>query len=453
MSDTSGTDIWTQALAYLTGRLTKEEIGRWLKPLCLEYAPIHQAPTLTAPNRFFVQWVSDHYLDQINEALSLILGQPVLTKLVSPAQGPEAAWQPAAAPALPRQSLPRPEPPRPGDTGLNGRYCFDNFVVGPSNQFAHAAARAVANLPGTTYNPLFIYGGAGLGKTHLLNAVGNQMLGRNLTAKVAYVTCEDFTNQMIQAIRNKSMDAFRAKYRYMDALLIDDIHFLGTKESTQEEFFFTFNALYEAGHQIILSSDQRPKEIPGLEERLRSRFEWGLIADIQTPERETKVAIIQKKAEEEGISVPEEVAFFLSGTEEANIRVLEGYLVRLAAYSSLHGRSISLAMAKEALSDALAPKEITIDKIIRIVALNYNVRLVDLRSSRKEKKITEPRQIAMYLARTMTKQPLVNIGQKFGGKDHSTVVHAVKKITGRLTKDPEFRQEVKQLEQAIRRGH
>ena len=246
------------------------------------------------------------------------------------------------------------------------------------------------------------------------------------------------------------MESFRGLYRNIGVLIVDDIHFLGTKERTQEEFFFTFNALYENGRQIILTSDQRPKEIPGLEERVLSRFEWGLIADLQMPDQETKVAIITKKAEKEAINLPEEVAFFLASGEETNIRILEGYLVRLAAFASMTDQPITLSLAKQVLTDFMTKKEVNIDDILRLVALQYNVRLADLRSKKRERKIAEPRQIAMYLSRMMTKTPLVKIGQKFGGKDHSTVIHAVKKIGEKIENNVEFKKEVKTLEQAVR---
>ena len=323
-------------------------------------------------------------------------------------------------------------------------------MVGDSNRFAHAAAFGVSNLPGQTYNPLFIHSPAGLGKTHLINAVGNHVASSHPEARVAYVSCENFTNQMIKAIAEKSMDSFRKLYRNTDVLLIDDVQFLGDKDSTQEEFFYTFNTLYDQNRQIVLASDKKPKDIPGLEERLRSRFEWGLIADIQAPDTETKAAIISKKAQEEGVELPEEVAFRLASTEDSNIRVLEGYLVRIAAYSSMTGQPITLNLTNQVLQDAFYKREVTVEDIIKTVVLRFGISLADLKSSKKNKVIAEPRQIAMYLSRKMTSEPLVRIGQKFGGKDHSTVVHAVKKIKAKLEKDFHFRRDMDQLERSIR---
>lgn len=458
ISGLSSTDLWKQAVGFISGKIGETEAERWLSPLRLEYRPTGRLVRLVAPNRFFIDWIRDNYLASVQEALNLTLRQTVNIEF-STGDGPAA--RPPETDSPPPTPLARPEPTvktRPinqaghGVNRLNDRYTFDTFVVGESNNFAHAAAQAVAAQPGFNYNPLFIYGGAGLGKTHLMNAIGHQIQAADTQAQVAYLSSEVFTNQMIDAIRNKTMDRFRARYRSVDALLIDDIHFLGTKERTQEEFFFTFNALYDTSKQIVLTSDQRPKDIPGLEERLRSRFEWGLIADIQAPDRETKVAIIQKKAEFEHIKLPEEVAYMLASNEETNIRVLEGYLVRLAAHSSVSGEPISANLAKDVLQDALAPREITADDIIRRVSERYNIRLTDLKGPRKEKKISEPRQIAMYLTRKLTPLPLVQIGQKFGGKDHSTVVHAVKKIKSRMDHNFDFKQEVNNLEKVVRRG-
>ncbi|MBW2617459.1 MAG: chromosomal replication initiator protein DnaA [Deltaproteobacteria bacterium] len=437
-------DLWAEAMSLLASRVSQQEIIRWLKPLVPEIVGRPMNLKLTAPNRFFIDWVRDHYLDLIREALATSSTGPINIQLSD--GGPSRV---SMAPA--HKPLPTTQPAEQvSSNGLRPAYTFSNFVVGGCNQFAHAAALAVANRPGKTYNPLFVYGGAGLGKTHLINAVGNHIVYNHASIKVAYISCEDFTNQMILAIREKTMESFRGLYRSIGVLIVDDIHFLGTKERTQEEFFFTFNALYESGHQIILTSDQRPKEIPGLEERVRSRFEWGLITDLQMPDQETKVAILIKKADEEAINLPEEVAFFLASGEETNIRVLEGYLVRLAAFASMTDQPITLSLAKQVLTDFMTKREVSIDDILRLVALQYNVRLADLRSKKKERKIAEPRQIAMYLARRMTKTPLVKIGQKFGGKDHSTVIHAVKKIRERIENNVEFKKEVKTLEQAVR---
>lgn len=440
-------EAWNKALTYLAERVSPEEHRRWFKPLRPAAAAQPGKVLLVAPNRFFIDWLKDHYLNLLEAALSEALGESLGVVLATPDDDLVEALPHSA---LQARVFPRSEINPHLEAGLNPHYVFNNFVVGESNRFAHAAAFAASNLPGQTYNPLFIYSGAGLGKTHLMNAVGNHFISIKSDVRVVYVSCEDFTNQMIQAIRDKTMDRFRERYRKVDLLLLDDVQFLGNKERTQEEFFFTFNSLYESGRQIVLTSDKKPKDIPGLEERLVSRFEWGLIADIQTPDTETKAAIIHKKAEEEGLDLSEEVVYRLVSTDESNIRVLEGYLVRVAAYASMTSQPITLGLTNLVLRDALAQREISVEDILRLISLRYNVRLVDLRSSKKYKAVAEPRQVAMYLARKMTAHSLVQIGQKFGGKDHSTVVHAVNKIKSRLTKDIEFRRELELLERSIR---
>ncbi len=433
-------EYWLQALSLLSNRLGQEEIDRWLRPLEPTFDRTAMNVHLESPNRFFVEWVREHYLPYLQEALGRSLGGAV--EITLSAEGPTPPL--GTVPPLPPKTF-----TASNFDGLTGRYSFANFVVGAGNQFAHAAAFAAANLPGQTYNPLFLYGRAGLGKTHLLCAVGHHILSRDRLARVVYLSSEDFTNQMIQAIRNKTMDSFRNHYRSTDVLLLDDVHFLGSKERSQEEFFFTFNALYESGRQIILTSDLPPKDIPGLEDRLRSRFEWGLIADIQAPDRETKIAILKKKAKEQAIVLSDDVLNFLISTKEINIRVLEGYLIRVAAYASLTGKPISLDLTKQVLKDFLIDKEISVEDVLRLVAQHYNIRLTDIRSAKKTRQISEPRQIAMFLARQLTKAPLVKIGQIFGGKDHSTVVHAVKKISARMAKDMEFKREIKQIKETI----
>lgn len=461
-------NIWSELIYLLSGELSAEEIDRWIKPLRLvqiSHDSGDSSVTVAAPNRFFSEWIQENYAHPIEKTLSIILSTPISISCVLSSQPFNPIQPPPEVPAQVKEPAPKPAPPPAHDpvedtkrheegiyktAGLNPAYSFNNFVVGDCNQFAHAAAVSVANMPGQAYNPLFIYGGVGLGKTHLLNSVGCHMLSNGIASRVAFVSSEEFTNQMIAAIRNKNMEAFRAKYRYMDALMIDDIHFLGAKERTQEEFFFTFNALHEAGKQIILSSDQQPRDIPGLEERLRSRFEWGLITDLQPPDRETKAAIIQDKAAKDRIELPEEVAFFLASSRETNIRVLEGYIVRLAAYSSLTGRPIDMDLVKQVLSESLHEREVSVEEIIRLTAEHYHVHLEDMISHKRVRRIAQPRQIAMYLCRRMTAAPLVKIGQMFGGKDHSTVVHAVKKVEAMIEENSSFRKEVRRLEQNIR---
>jgi chromosomal replication initiator protein len=328
----------------------------------------------------------------------------------------------------------------PGPAGLNPRYTFDSFIVGSSNQFAHAACRAVAEAPSRSYNPLFIYGGVGLGKTHLMHAVGQYVLMHDRNLKLTYISSERFMNEMINAVRYDRVIDFRERYRTVDVLLVDDIQFLAGKEGTQTEFFHTFNALYDSQKQIVLSSDCPPHEIPQLEERLRSRFEWGLIADIQSPDLETKVAILKKKAETEAVPLPDNVAIYIAGKIKSNIRELEGSLIRLIAYASLTGQQITLALAQEVLKNILDHEEkaVTIDIIQKFVADYYNLKLADLKSRNNSKSVAMPRQIAMYLCKSLTHASLPEIGRSFGGKHHSTVIHSIRKVEDMRKKDGDF---------------
>jgi len=320
---------------------------------------------------------------------------------------------------------------------LDDRFGFDTFVVGSSNQFAHAASLAVANQPGTAYNPLFVYGGVGLGKTHLLHAVGNQ-IKKNWPLHVVYLSAETFINELINSIRYEKMPEFHNKYRSMDVLLLDDVQFMAGKERTQEEFFHTFNTLYQSKKQIVVTSDKVPKDIPELEERLRSRFEWGLIADIQLPDTETRVAILNKKAESDSIPLPSEVSIFLASHIHSNVRVLEGTLTRLKAYSEISGKPISINMCKDILTDVIGQKKttLTIEEVIKAVCNHYKLRASDLKSPKRAKQIAFARQVAMYLCRNLTSESFPEIGTRFGGKDHSTVIHAVNKIE-KMIKDDE----------------
>ena len=325
-------------------------------------------------------------------------------------------------------------------TGLSSRYTFDTFVVGSSNQFAHAAAQAVAEAPSRSYNPLFLYGGVGLGKTHLMHAIGQYLLRHLPDIKLTYISSERFMNEMINSLRYDRILDFRARYRSIDVLLVDDVQFLAGKEGTQTEFFHTFNSLYDAQKQIVISSDCPPQQIPALEERLRSRFEWGLIADIQPPDLETKVAILQKKAGAEAIPLPDDVALYIAGGIKSNVRELEGSLIRLIAYASLTGSAISLALAEEVLRDIIdrSDKVITIEMIQKMVAGHYNLKVADLKSRNNSKAVTLPRQIAMYLCKSLTGTSLPEIGRSFGGKHHSTVIYSIRKIDGQCKRDRTF---------------
>ncbi|MDP4177876.1 MAG: chromosomal replication initiator protein DnaA [Bacillota bacterium] len=331
---------------------------------------------------------------------------------------------------------------------LNLKYTFDSFVIGNSNRFAHAASLAVAESPAKAYNPLFIYGGVGLGKTHLMHAIGHYILQNNPNSKVMYVTSEKFTNELINSIKDDKNEEFRNKYRNMDVLLIDDVQFIAGKESTQEEFFHTFNTLHEANKQIILSSDRPPKEIPTLEDRLRSRFEWGLIADIQPPDFETRIAILKKKADVEHLNIPNDVLVYIATKINSNIRELEGALIRTVAYSSLTNRAVTVELTSEALKDIISNKQkkiITIDLIQDVVSNYYNLKLEDFKSSRRTRNVAFPRQIAMYLSRKLTDTSLPKIGEEFGGRDHTTVIHAYEKISERLETDEDFKNVVNDL--------
>ena len=343
-------------------------------------------------------------------------------------------------------------PPLPGSAGLNPRYSFDSFIVGSSNQFAHAACRAVAEAPSRSYNPLFIYGGVGLGKTHLMHAIGQYVLEHDRTLKLTYISSERFMNEMNNALRYDRVLDFRERYRSVDVLLVDDIQFLAGKEGTQTEFFHTFNALYDSQKQIVISSDCPPHEIQSLEERLRSRFEWGLIADIQPPELETKVAILKKKAETEAVPLPDNVAMYIAGKIKSNIRELEGSLIRLIAFASLTGQDITLALAQEVLKNILDHEEkaITIDTIQKFVADRYNLRMVDLRSRNNSKSIAMPRQVAMYLCKALTHASLPEIGRSFGGKHHSTVIHSIRKVEELRKRDSNFNNQISSFLEGFR---
>ena len=419
--------IWDQILSRIETKVNRHSFYTWFKPTSL-VLDAGGSISVRVPNQLFKDWLGKHYSLVLSEALSEV--QRPDTALVFLPEGvaaPEAPAEPKA-PTLARADTAAPRPPRVGS--LNERYTFDTFIVGPSNQFAHAACRAVAEAPSRSYNPLFIYGGVGLGKTHLMHAVGRYVLQHDPTLKLTYISSERFMNEMINAIRYERILDFRETYRSVDILLVDDIQFLAGKESTQTEFFHTFNALYDAQKQIVLSSDRPPHEIPQLEERLRSRFEWGLIADIQPPDLETKAAILKRKAEAEAVPLPDDVAMFIAGRIKSNIRELEGSLIRLIAYASLTGRDISLDLTQEVLRDAidLDTRAITIETIQKYVADYYQLKVHELKSRNNSKSVALPRQVAMYLCKQLTSASLPEIGRSFGGKHHSTVLHSIRKV-------------------------
>ena len=466
-------DLWERALQDLRGRVSSENFDTWLAPLSLERAE-DVTVTLRVPNKFYADWLHTHYRDALLEALrsqgapdsvrvefsvsevtrprvnvrsSELPPRPQVPTLVPPVAAPIAGPQPAPASAGPYSTA---------GSGLNPRYMFDNFVVGPSNQLAHAAAVAAASSRQKRYNPLFIYGGVGLGKTHLVNAVGHRALADNPHLRVLFVSAERFTNEFIWALQNHRINEFRERYRNgCDVLLMDDIQFLAGREQTQEEFFHTFNSLYHADRQIVVTSDVYPQQIPEMEERLISRFQWGLVADIQAPELDTRVAIVKKKAEQEHIDLPDEVAHFLAETVQSNVRELEGTLLRLAVKAELLKRPIELAFAREALRGTNPPREslTTVDDIQRAVCEYFNIRMSDLKSHRRHRSVAQPRMIAMYLCRQRLNTSYTELGDRFGGKDHTTVMSAVRKIEGRiLSRDADVLAIVQAIEHRLNRS-
>ena len=430
--------LWSRMLIALATKVPPAALDSWLRP-CRLTAVEGDHMKIAAPNTYTRDWLHQHHTESLQAAAREVLGgNPRISLDIdrdapSPVAAPNTGEPPVSAP------------------GLSARYTFDSFVVGNSNQFAQAACQAVAELPSRAYNPLFIYGGVGLGKTHLLHAVGHQIARLYPHLRLLYLSSERFTNDLINAIRYDRTAEFRAKYRTIDLLLIDDIQFISGKERTQEEFFHTFNDLYEARKQIVVSSDAAPKEIPDLEERLRSRFEWGLIADIQPPDFETRVAILKKKAEIERVRLPDDVAYLIASRIKANIREIEGSLTRMIAFCSLSGRDMSVELAQEVLADLWGEEErvITMDHIQRKVAEFFGIKLSDMRAKNRTKSVAFPRQVAMYLSRQLTHASLSDIGRAFGGKDHTTVIHAVSKLQLLLQEDPKLKQTIDSLTQGI----
>jgi chromosomal replication initiator protein len=427
-------NLWDDVLAKVEAKVNRHSFATWFRPtnyLALDGSQL----VVGVPNAQFKEWLTKNYQGVLSEALVELGRQDVRVVFE------ETTDTPPPAHATERET-----------SSLNPKYTFDSFVVGSSNQFAHAAARAVAEIPSKSYNPLFVYGGVGLGKTHLMHAIGHYIQARQKRLNLLYISADRFINEMINAIRFDRLPAFRQKYRAIDVLLVDDVQFIAGKDRTQEEFFHIFNALHDAQKQIVISSDCPPRQIPTLEERLHSRFEWGLIADIQPPDIETKVAILRKKAEAERVEIPENVALFIASKVRTNIRELEGSLIRLIAYASLTGRDIDLPLAQETLKDLLhtEDKPITIEMIQKFVADHFNVKLTELKAKNNAKSVAEPRQIAMYLTKALTKASLPEIGKEFGGKHHSTVIHSVRKIDGLRKRDPEFDRLINSFVQAFR---
>jgi chromosomal replication initiator protein len=438
-------ELWNQTLVEVKERIGKQNYDTWIKPI--RFASRNKSEIkLEVPNKFFRDWLTEHYLSQIEDVLSSLARDSVrvVFEVNEKLEGRLTVDR-----SIKKEEKDRERQER--NTNLIPKYTFDNFVIGASNQFAHAACVAVANQPGDHYNPLFIYGGVGLGKTHLVNAIGHHSVTQRSSLKVVYLSSESFMNELIASLRRDRMDEFKRKFRNVDILILDDVQFIAGKERTQEEFFHTFNSLYDSHKQIVITSDKFPKEIPGIEDRLRNRFEWGLIADIQPPDMETRVAILQKKAEVEGVQLPHDVAIFLASNIDSNVRELEGSLTRLGAFASLTKATITIDLTKELLRNTLkgAQREITIENIQKTICDYFDIRLGDLKAKRRTQNIALPRQVAMYLCRKYTEASFPGIGDKFGGRDHSTVIHASKTIERKIKEDPHMQKTIEKLERNL----
>lgn len=447
--------MWNKALESIESKLNQQVFDAWFRPISVENFD-GNTMILNVPNKFFKEWISDHYLDLIQEALYLESGTPIEVKLViaentEPVPFDDAALQASISP-LPKSVNVGPKPK------LNPKYTFESFVVGSSNQLPHAASVAVTEVIGTKYNPLFVYGGVGLGKTHLIHAIGNEIMRKHPGVRICYISSEQFMNEFVWSLRNdkslkdNKMDAFRKRFREeIDVLLMDDIQFIAGKDRTQDEFFHTFNSLYDKNKQIVLAADKYPHEIPDLEERLCSRFQWGLIADIQPPEFETRLAIVDKKAEEEGIPLSRDVATFLASAIKSNVRELEGALINLAAHASLEGRRIDLDFAQETLNKVISLQQsaLTVENVQETVCKAFSISLDQLKGSVRKRSIVLPRQVAMYLCRKGLNTSLPEIGERFGGRDHTTALAACRKIENMIRKDINVRSRVEALERLL----
>lgn len=433
--ETDLNELWQKTLNIIKGEMSEVSFNTWIKS-CEPISISSDTIKISVPNSFTQDILEKRYKDLVANSIKVVCSKLFKIEfLISSDLNLEDVKKETKVVPQKNKSITVNDEM---STTLNPKYTFDSFVIGNSNRFAHAASLAVAEAPAKAYNPLFIYGGVGLGKTHLMHAIGHYILQNNPNAKVVYVSSEKFTNELINSIKDDKNEEFRNKYRNVDILLIDDVQFIAGKERTQEEFFHTFNALHDANKQIILSSDRPPKEIPTLEDRLRSRFEWGLIADIQIPDFETRMAILKKKAEVEKLNVANEVMIYIATKIKSNIRELEGALIRIVAYSSLTNREITVDLASEALKDIISKKQgknITINLIQDIVSSYFNLRIEDLKSQRRTRNVAYPRQIAMYLSRKLTDMSLPKIGEEFGGRDHTTVIHAYEKISDNLNTD------------------
>ncbi|HVW05241.1 MAG TPA: chromosomal replication initiator protein DnaA [Vicinamibacterales bacterium] len=450
--------VWDEVLARVETKVNRYSYDTWFRETSL-VADLGNSLRIRVTDPTVIEWLTRNYAVILDEALTEV-GRPGVRLLFQPdGHGGPASRRPEAPADLSSEELAGPEVFNPDDSeiiadvgGLSPRYSFDTFIVGASNQFAHAACRAVAEAPSRSYNPLFLYGGVGLGKTHLMHAIGHYVLTQSPGLKLTYISAERFMNEVVNAIRYDRILDFRERYRGVDVLLVDDVQFIVGKERTQTEFFHTFNALHDAQKQIVLSSDCPPHQISELEERLRSRFEWGLIADIQPPDLETKIAILKRKADAEGVPLPDDVALYIAGRIKSNIRELEGSLIRLLAYASLTGREVSMSLVQEVLRDVLPDKEraVTIDMIQKFVAEYYQIRLNEIKSKNNSKSIALPRQVAMYLCKSLTSSSLPEIGKSFGGKHHSTVIHSIRKVEEMRQRDAVFNNLINTLTESFR---
>jgi chromosomal replication initiator protein len=454
----TASELWSRILEAIRPGLPEQSFKTWLsgtRAVALTETDLE----VEAPSEFHVEWIEDKFRPVLTDLAERVVGRPLhLTFRCGAGAAPAfpsvevAAPSPSASPSSPGTVPPIGTSPRRGPRpALNERYTFDRFVVGHNNQLAAAACHAVAEQPARMYNPLFLYGGVGLGKTHLMHAIGNHIVEIDPERRVSYVSTEQFMNELVTSIQEGTTSEFRRRYRQMDLLLVDDVHFLENKERTQEEFFHTFNALYDAQKQIILTSDRPPKEIPGLEERLVSRFEWGLVADLKPPDYETRVAILRKKASDDRLTLDDEVIDFIAHRCTASVRELEGAVIKLLAFSSLTNQEITVALARTALTGMIrddgrsepgAPSLLTPEQVREVVARRWSVKPEALASKRRTKDLTVPRQVAMFLIRELLETPLVQIGEVFGGRDHSTVIHSIRKVEDQMDEDEEFRDRV-----------
>jgi chromosomal replication initiator protein len=449
----SAEKIWNSAQEQLKSRLSKDTFSMWFAPLRAS-AMDGSHVTLETPNEFSEVWLKDNYISLLQDALTVAAGRQLQIRFKIAPGGATIAPEVTTTPTKAKASDHGHERPTGVDINFNPKNTFESFVVGNNNNFAHAAALAVAQAPGKSYNPLFLYGGVGLGKTHLLHAIGQHVSGARKSARVAYVSSEKFTNEYIEGIQNNKLATFRKKYRQTDVLLIDDIQFLAGKERIQEEFFHTFNALHEAHKQIVLTCDRPASEIQGLENRLVSRFEWGLVTDLQPPDIEMRMAILQKKAQIMGVTLQEDIMNFLANRIRTNVRRLEGALIRVASFASLTGKKLSIEVVESLLREILHEEgrfSISIEVIQKKVAEHFDIRLADMTSKRRPENIAFPRQIAMYLSRQMTESSLNTIGEAFGGRDHGTVLHACRLVKDRMEVDANVRQVVHYLEKQLMR--